>query len=348
MRIPVDSSILIIGSHPVALAFASVLSACGLKVLVIDELELADSTSSKLILDQYSLGLMAHLGYNIPNEANNELNQADFIKQSLKLLATNLCSVLWNVELVAKPGFNAKTYLLKHNGEVFEHESEYCFTSEELLIDPLNDALNFRNIFLLAWRLIGIINKNLDAKILNSYPEERAILKNQYPYFTAPKNQFQRFTQKLFAPKKKEINIIGSKICLHLSQHRNMEAGELLPNLDFYDEKLNTQEKLYKWCNYRHFSVFLFGYLTTHHLFTVARWIQLNYSVQLFYLPPSKKNQAVFDAFEIKEGERKTLIIRPDRYIGLIKDAIDLDIIDNYLKNLLLMKPKVAEKQEEE
>lgn len=348
MRIPADSSILILGSHPVALAFASVLSTCGVKVLVIDELKEADSNHKKLTLDQYSLSLLTHLGYKLPDDANNEIDQADFIKQSLKLLASNVCSVLWNVELVTKPAFNAKTYLLKHQGEVFEHESEYCFTSEELLIDPLNDALNFRNIFLLAWRLIGIINKNLDAKILNSYPEETAILKNQYPIFAAPKNQFQRFTQKLFAPEKKEINIIGSKISLHLSQHRNIEAGEMLPNLDFYDEKLNTQEKLYKWCNYRHFSVFLFGYLTTHHLFTVARWIQLNYSVQLFYLPPSEKNQAVFDVFQIKEGERKTLIIRPDRYIGLIKDAIDLDIIDNYLKNLLLMKPKVAEKQEEE
>lgn len=347
MRIPTDSSILILGSHPVALAFASVLSACGLKVLVIDELKEADSNPKKIILDPYSFSLLAHLGYKLPDDTNHKINQADFTKQSLKLLATNVCSVLWNVELAAKPGFNAKTYLIKHQDEVFEHESDYCFTSREFLIDPLNDALNFRNIFLLAWRLIGIINKNLDAKILNSYPEESAILENQYPYYNAPKNKFQRFTQKLFAPKK-EINIIGSKISIHLSQHRNMEAGELLPNLDFYDEKLNTQEKLYKWCNYRHFSVFLFGYLTTHHLFTVARWIQLNYSVQLFYLPPSKKNQEVFDAFEIKEGERKTLIIRPDRYIGLIKDAIDIDIIDNYLKNLLLMKPKVAKKQEKE
>jgi hypothetical protein len=111
-------------------------------------------------------------------------------------------------------------------------------------------------------------------------------------------------------------------------------------DLDFYDEKLKINSSLYQWCSYHHFSVFFFGFLTPSHLFTIAKWIQLNYAVQLFYLPPSEKNQHIFDAFEIKEGERKTLIIRPDRYIGLINDAIDIDIVDNYLKNMVLMKNK--------
>ncbi len=340
MMIPSNSSILISSTEPIALAFAGILSACGLKVLVIDELKEVDENTKKLEIDTYSIDLLHHLGYLNLDDLQNQIDYNEFIKQSLKLLATHLCNVIWDVKLVKKPAFSSTTYLLKHNDEIIKHDSEFHYAIEDLLTDKTNDALNFRNIFILAWRIIGLINKNLDIKILHSYSEEQFLLKNQFANSNPPKNQFQRVTQKLFKSKKPAINIIGSKICLHLSQHRNTEAGELLPNLDFYDEKLNTQEKLYKWCNYRHFSVFLFGHLTTHHLFTVARWIQQNYAVQLFYLPPSEKNQAVFDAFQIKDGERKTLIIRPDRYIGLIKDAIEIDIIDNYLKNLVLMKPK--------
>jgi hypothetical protein len=38
---------------------------------------------------------------------------------------------------------------------------------------------------------------------------------------------------------------------------------------------------------------------------------------------------------------KKTIIIRPDKYIGLLHDGIDVDIIDNYLANFVNMKEKV-------
>ena len=340
MSIPKKSSILISGSSPVAIAFATILSACGIKVLVIDELREADLRKESFVLDRYCFSLLEKMGYKLPEADHFLIKTSDFITQSLSLLATHLSLVFWDTKWTSNYNISGSNYILKYRDVDFEHQTEYHFTINDLVIDVNNEALNFRNAFVLAWRLIGIITGNLDAKILQSYPAETALLSKQYADQSSSKNSFQQLFSRLLKSKKSEINLIESKISLHLSQHRKVEAGELLKDLDFYDEKLKVNSSLYQWCSYHHFSVFFFGFLTPSHLFTIAKWIQLNYAVQLFYLPPSEKNQHIFDAFDIKEGERKTLIIRPDRYIGLINDAIDIDIIDNYLKSMVLMKHK--------
>ncbi|MDA9555491.1 hypothetical protein N9R54_04580 [Pelobium sp.] len=340
MKIPSNSSVLISGIHPVSLAFASILGVCGVKVLMIDEAATNTSETVSFKIDYYSFELLKHLGFDLADSEEFAINQADFIKQSLKILATNLCSVIWNTQLQAKPKANDNTYLLKHDDEIITHQSQFFYTLDDLLIDELNARLNFRNNFLLAWRLLGILEKNLKPKILYSYPKETELLKAHFTNREITKNPFQKLLNKLSTSKKQGLHLIDSSISIHLSQHRDIEAGEILPDLAFYDEQLKAPSSLYKWCNYRHFSVFFFGHLTSSHLFTIAKWIQLNYKVQLFYLPPSEKNQSVFDAFQIREGERKTLIIRPDRYIGLINDAIDIDIIDNYLNSVLGMRAK--------
>ena len=83
------------------------------------------------------------------------------------------------------------------------------------------------------------------------------------------------------------------------------------------------------------------GSLSKYNLFNIAKWVKSNYNVQLFYLPPSEKNQHIFNFFNIIEGEKKTLIIRPDRYIGLINDRIDLEIIQSYLSDFLQLKTNI-------
>jgi hypothetical protein len=340
MRIPSSSSILLSGINPVSLALASILSTCGVKVLVVDEWKPITSGVEEIIIDNYSFELLQHIGFELETNMKPRINAAYFVKQSLKVLATNLCSVIWDTQVLSKPKASSQIYRLKHEDEIFEHQSQYFYNTHDLLTNQTHSILNFRNIFALAWRLIGILNKNLDQKILESYPKEVDLLKEQFDIINGSKKQFHKVIQQLFSSKKRELNLVDSKISLHLSQHRNIEAGDLLPDLNFYDEQLKTESSLYKWCNYRHFSVFMFGYLTPSHLFTIAKWLQLNYAVQLFYLPPSERNQPVFDTFQILTGERKTLIIRPDRYIGLISDSIDIDIIDNYLKSIIMMKTK--------
>jgi hypothetical protein len=53
------------------------------------------------------------------------------------------------------------------------------------------------------------------------------------------------------------------------------------------------------------------------------------------YLPPSAKNQHVFDAFEVGKGQHKSLLVRPDMHIGFMNDAIDLNSMDRYLRNVV-------------
>jgi hypothetical protein len=81
-----------------------------------------------------------------------------------------------------------------------------------------------------------------------------------------------------------------------------------------YDEKKLRLTDLHAWCNKPGFTLITLGELPEMFLFTLARWITQNYSgtLNFFHLPPSIKNQQVFDAFGIREGQTKALIIRPD------------------------------------
>ena len=93
MSIPKESSVLISGSNPAAFAFATVLSHCGIKVLVIDELKDAQLNKESFFLDAYSWGLLEKLGYNFDKTENYSIKSADFFNQSLSLLAKHLCLV---------------------------------------------------------------------------------------------------------------------------------------------------------------------------------------------------------------------------------------------------------------
>ena len=329
MTIPSKSDVLISGIRPVSLAFASILGFCGLKVLVIDDLEKPDLSSEILKLSTYNIKLLVHAGYNI--EANT--SQLEFVNQSLKLLATHLCSVVWNTEIYKK---SENKYAVTHQNVTSFHETKFIYSVHDLIIDEKENELNFRNAFILAWRLVDIINETFDFRILTSYQKEKEILEQ----LAGEKSAIQKIREKFIGLKKPDIQLTDSKINMHLSQKRALEAGGILPDLIFYDEQLKAESSLYNWCKYQHFSIIILGYLGPTNLFSLARWIQLNYPIQLFYLPLSEKNKAIFEELNISIGEKKTLIIRPDRYICFVNDTVDMDIIDNYLRNVLLMKTK--------
>lgn len=332
MSIPSKSDVLISGIHPVSLAFASILGANGLKVLVIDDVEKPNLSSEVLGLSTYNIQLLKHIGFAI--EANT--SQLEFVNQSLKLLATHLCSVVWSTQIIDK---SENKYRLQHDEKVTFHEGKFTYLLEDLIIDKKENELNFRNAFVLAWRLVGIVNETFEPKILSSYQKEKEILQQ----YAVAKSTFQKVKEKFIQPKKTAIHLTDSKINLHLSHKRALEAGDVLPDLPFYDEQLKAESSLYNWCKYQHFSMIIFGYLGATNLFSVARYLQLNYSIQLFYLPPSEKNESIFKALDIPIGEKKTLIVRPDRYLSFVNDTVDLDIIDNYFRNVLFMKAKAEE-----
>jgi len=83
----------------------------------------------------------------------------------------------------------------------------------------------------------------------------------------------------------------------------------------------------------------IIGKVIEEELFKIAKWLTQNYTgqVNFCYLPPSVKNQHVFHAFEIGTGQHKSILVRPDMYVGYMNDAIDLDRMDRYLRDVVGM-----------
>ncbi|MBU0696391.1 MAG: hypothetical protein KKE39_07670 [Bacteroidetes bacterium] len=333
MRIPENSEVLIEVGNLVSLTFAALLSANGIKVLVIDADEKIDTLyTDDFSIDDDELKFLKEIGYELKD---HQIDYSDFIKQTLKLLAKNLCSVIWKTSI--KQHHKGKIeFELEKDEQIHHHKTSFHFKKEDIIIsDKLN--INLTNIFLMGWRIIGVIKRTLNQTILDTRFSESDLIKNQLEKVNKPSHLLNRIARKKI---KAFPNLIDSKLSLHLSQERKVEAGELLPDLKIYDEKQKLETSLHHWCAYHQFSLILFGNLIPTNLFAIARWIQLNYPIQFYYLPQTEKNESVFEYFKIRKGERKTMIIRPDLFIGLIHDAIDIDIIDNYLSNFIKMKAK--------
>lgn len=220
----------------------------------------------------------------------------------------------------------------------------------------LQDAYN------LAWKLGGVITGKLYPKILTSYANERipvakSLLKTTDSAFNMvmSRSWAARLFKKYALPKAisviwnspkfssvffKQVSQINihyrhSAINLHLSQATRIKAGDRLPYLKLYDEKKQINTDLHAWCTKPGFTMIIMGRLSELELLSFARFITRFFGAGLnfFYLPASEKNQHIFDAFEIKEGHIKTLVVRPDNYIGFMCDSTDIDIINNYLQN---------------
>ena len=222
----------------------------------------------------------------------------------------------------------------------------------------LQDAYN------LAWKLAGVVNNQLHDAILDSYATERMPVAKELLNTTdrafnliLSQNWFLGLFKKWVLPIVlkniwnkpalraeffKRISQIGisyrdSKINLHLSHNSPIKAGDRLPYFKVFDEKKQQETDLHEWCGKPGFTMITLGKLQEIDLFTLAKWITQKYPVNLnfFYLPPSARNQVVFDAFGIKENQKKALIVRPDMYIGFINDVVDIDMMDNYLQSVV-------------
>ncbi len=221
----------------------------------------------------------------------------------------------------------------------------------------LQDAYN------LGWKLAGVVNGRLKEAILDTYAVERmpvakGLLNTTDNIFKVVMSAswLATFFKKWLMPRMLKfawsrkglrefffnrvsqifINYRHSAISLHLSDAKMVKAGDRLPYLKIFDEKKQEETDLHEWCGNPGFTLIILGKLPELDLFALAKWITQNYGAGLnfFYLPPSAKNEEVFKKFEIKGGRSKALIVRPDMHIGLINDAIDMEIMDNYLQNI--------------
>ena len=221
----------------------------------------------------------------------------------------------------------------------------------------LQDAYN------LAWKLAGVVNKQINETILNSYAAERmpiakTLLRTTDRVFNLVMsgnwfvNQFKKWvlpkvlnhvwskqnTRELFFTTISQIGISyrDSSINLHLSKSTKIKAGDRLPYIKIFDEKQLVETDLHEWCSKPGFTLIILGKFDELFLFTIAKWITNKYTgiLNFFYLPPSGKNLEVFEAFETNPHQQKAIIVRPDMYIGYINDVADIGMMERYLKNV--------------
>ncbi|MCD8742481.1 FAD-dependent monooxygenase [Mucilaginibacter roseus] len=226
----------------------------------------------------------------------------------------------------------------------------------------LQDAYN------LAWKLAGVINKQMHPSILDSYEAERMPVAKQllrttdrvfniltstnwftliFKSFILPRVlkrlwQKQMRRERLFCVvSQTDISYRDGHINLHLSQHDTIKAGDRLPYVTVYDERTQQLTDLHAWCSKPGFTLLVLGKFKEIDIFTLAKWITQKYngSINLFYLPPSKNNSEVFELFNIREEQKKAIIVRPDMHIGYMNDVVDIDMMDNYLLNVLKLAP---------
>jgi 2-polyprenyl-6-methoxyphenol hydroxylase-like FAD-dependent oxidoreductase len=260
------------------------------------------------------------------------------------------------------------TYKLHHRmAEKFRQERCFLIGDAAHIHSPVGgQGMNtgLQDAYNLAWKLAGVINGQFEETILDSYAAERmpvakTLLNTTDKLFRIiiSRNWFVVFFNKWIMPKAaqtfwsnqhlraeffKRVSQIGisyrdSKINLHLSTATKIKAGDRLPYYKVFDEKRHEETDLHEWCSKPGFTFIALGNLKEIDLFTLAKWLTQNYPglINFYYLPPSAKNQQIFDAFEIKESQKKALIVRPDMHIGLINDVVDIDMMDNYLKNVV-------------
>ena len=222
----------------------------------------------------------------------------------------------------------------------------------------LQDAYN------LAWKMAAVINGQIAPSILTSYSAERMPIAKDLLNTTdrvfnivTSRSWFSGLIKRYIMPAGlkffwnkpnlrayffKRISQIGidyrdSKINLQLGHLTQIKAGDRLPYLEIFDEKKQLKTDLHAWCSKPGFTLITFGEIKENFLFTLAKWITQNYgsSLNFFHLPPSDSNQHVFDVLEVRPLTRKVIIVRPDMYIGYINDLVDIELMDNYLKNIV-------------
>jgi 2-polyprenyl-6-methoxyphenol hydroxylase-like FAD-dependent oxidoreductase len=218
----------------------------------------------------------------------------------------------------------------------------------------------------LAWKLAGVVNGQIKPGILNSYAAERLPVAKELLNTTdrifnliMSDNFFAGLFKKwallkilntawksekikvIFFERVSQININyrDSSINLHLSKNTKIKAGDRLPYLKVFDEKKQDETDLHAWCNKPGFTLIILGKFDELYLFTIAKWITDKYPgiLNFFYLPPSGKNLAIFEAFESSPHQQKAVIVRPDMYIGYINDVADIGMMDSYLQNVTLL-----------
>ncbi|MFB2119208.1 FAD-dependent monooxygenase [Parapedobacter sp. 2B3] len=220
--------------------------------------------------------------------------------------------------------------------------------------EGLYDAAN------LAWKLAGVVNGRMALGVLHTYQQERmpAIKAGNGIFDVGEKGRrwLNRLKNSLL---KMRINRVGSDpdrlrrafdrlagidvhyrhspLAVHHASGTYIQAGDRLPCLPVFDEKVKIQTDLHRWCEKPGFVLLVLGTISHHHLHIIGQWMRQKYprEMHLYYLPYSNRNQAVFRAFEVKPTGTKLVLIRPDMHIGYINDMLNVSLVDTYMQEIL-------------
>lgn len=220
----------------------------------------------------------------------------------------------------------------------------------------IQDAIN------LGWKLALVAGERASVKLLNSYVAERsgippeiialdkgAILVWPEPVLGGRLVKSIRnvvFRYRLRSPAfvthfravatQLAINYRNSPLSVHHSLGQKIRAGDRLPCLEVFDEKTKTHTNLHNWCDKPGFTLLLLGTLPANSLFVMGQWVRQAFprTMHLYYLPYSPANDTVFRAFELKPGNTRMILVRPDMYIGYMNDTIGANLIETYMHEI--------------
>ncbi|MBS1530443.1 MAG: FAD-dependent monooxygenase [Bacteroidetes bacterium] len=263
------------------------------------------------------------------------------------------------------------TYKLHHRmADIFRKQNCFLIGDAAHIHSPVGaQGMNtgLQDAYNLAWKLAGVINGNLQGTILNTYADERmpvarellnttdrvfnVVMSGNWLIVFFKKRVLPHIlhylgkSDKLKAFGFKRVSQIGisyrdSKINLHLSNGEKIKAGDRIPYLEIYDERRKEETDLHAWCAKPGFTLIVMGRFDEMFLFNIAKWITNRFQgiLNFYYLPPSGKNLAVFEAFETDPHREKAIIVRPDMHIGYMNDLVSIAMLDNYLVNLMGVK----------
>ena len=221
----------------------------------------------------------------------------------------------------------------------------------------LHDAAN------LGWKLAGVVRGKMGPGVLASYSYERLTLAHSFlatvdrvfGLLTASGRFARAIRDRLFldgirllqqkggtgflfdSVAQLGVNYRKSGLSAHHAGSRHVQAGDRLPFLSVYNEKNKTETDLHRWCEKPGFGLLILGTIDHHQLHIIGRWMHQKYprEMHLYYLPYSARNQLVFDRFELRPTGTRIILIRPDRYIGYMNDALNVGLIDTYMEEVI-------------
>ncbi len=129
----------------------------------------------------------------------------------------------------------------------------------------------------------------------------------------------------------------NSPLSVHYALSAKIKSGDRMPYLPLYHEKQKDWVDTHQIFPKTGFTLLILGNVSQQLLHILGQWIKQKYpqGLHLYYVPYSEKNQALFDEFELTPPRTLAMLLRPDRHIAFMTNSLSIDVLDNYLGEIL-------------